>query len=115
MNSIKILITGSAGLIGQTLSKQLQQKGVQVVEFDTRLSLNTSGYGDVRDLNLLNEAIKDCQGVIHLAAVSRVIWGEQNPQLCMDVNVQGTHNILKAAYQASPRPWVIFGSSREVY
>jgi hypothetical protein len=36
----------------------------------------------------------DCQGIIQLAAVSRVVWGKQNPQLCRDINVQGTSNLL---------------------
>lgn len=115
MDIPKVLITGSAGLIGSLLTKQLVSKGIQVIELDTRISANSPGHGDVRDSKLLNQLIKDCQGVIHLAAVSRVVWGEQNPQLCWDVNVQGTHNLLKAAYQAPQKPWIILASSREVY
>jgi UDP-glucose 4-epimerase len=111
----KILITGSAGLIGSALTQQLLKKGLHVVECDIRLPMTAPGHGDVRDLNTLTKLIRDCQGIIHLAAVSRVVWGEQNPQLCWEVNVGGTHNIIKAAQQAPQQPWIIFASSREVY
>jgi UDP-glucose 4-epimerase len=53
--------------------------------------------------------------VIHLAAVSRVVWGQRDPESCWDTNVHGTRNILEAAWLAAPRPWVVFSSSREVY
>ena len=54
-------------------------------------------------------------GVIHLAAVSRVVWGQKNPELCWETNVTGVQNVLDAAREASSRPWVISASSREVY
>jgi nucleoside-diphosphate-sugar epimerase len=57
----------------------------------------------------------DCDGIVHLAAVSRVIWGEQQPELCVAINVDGTRNVLAAALTSRHRPWVIFASSREVY
>jgi nucleoside-diphosphate-sugar epimerase len=53
--------------------------------------------------------------VIHLAAVSRVIWGEREPELCRATNVGGLRNVLEAAASAPRRPWIIFASSREVY
>lgn len=54
-------------------------------------------------------------GIIHLAAISRVVWGEAQPDLCHLVNVGGTLNVLEHALQAGSRPWVIHASSREVY
>ena len=59
--------------------------------------------------------IAGCAGVIHLAAVSRVAWGERDAAGCWDTNVRGTRNVIEAAQLAGPRPWVVFSSSREVY
>lgn len=57
-----------------------------------------------------------CTGVIHLAAVSRVIWGERDPKRCLQNNVTGTRNIIEGVQSRSaPQPWLIFASSREVY
>ena len=71
--------------------------------------------GDVRDYQAVAQAMAECSGVIHLAAVSRVFWGEQNPGLCWETNVKGTENVLTAASRMNPKPWVIYSSSREVY
>ncbi len=115
MDRQRILVTGSKGLIGNALSNYLKKNSVDVIEVDSRAHPSSLGYGDVRDLSSLREQVDKCQGIIHLAAVSRVIWGEQNPPLCWDVNVGGTKQVLEMAYRSPCRPWVIFASSREVY
>ncbi len=61
-------------------------------------------------------AMAGCSGVVHLAAVSRVVWGERDPDHCHDVNVEGTRNVLSAAARRGVQaPWVLVASSREVY
>ncbi|MCG3222806.1 MAG: GDP-mannose 4,6-dehydratase, partial [Candidatus Heimdallarchaeota archaeon] len=37
------------------------------------------------------------------------------PQECIDVNIKGTLNIVEAAKKSKRKPWIILGSSREVY
>lgn len=110
-----VLVTGSLGLIGSLLVRELTANGIKVLELDNRAPRHQLNHGDVRDPLLLQQLVKNCRGIIHLAAVSRVVWGEQDPQLCWDVNVNGTQNILETAYQAPHNPWVIVASSREVY
>jgi len=109
----KILITGSSGLIGSSLSPMLKAKGIETIPFD--LHAPDNHFGDVRDIIQVRKAIQGCDGVIHLAAISRVHLGEQNPELCRGTNVQGVENILTAASESETKPWVIFTSSREVY
>ncbi len=115
MEEKKILITGSKGLIGHALKSQLQISGFQVIEIDLRYPQRHPNHGDVRDLKRLEALSQDCCGIVHLAGVSRVIAGEKNPELCWDMNVNGTHAILAAALKSPSRPWVIYASSREVY
>lgn len=71
--------------------------------------------GDVTDARQVCEAMSSCDGVLHLAAVSRVVWGERDPEGCWATNVGGLENILQAAQLHKNKPWVVFASSREVY
>lgn len=109
----RILITGSSGLVGSALAKELEHRGVDVVRFDLRAS--GGARGDVLEPADLAAAVADVSGVVHLAAVSRVLWGEHDPEGCWSTNVGGTRNVLEAAAKSSTAPWVIFASSREVY
>ncbi len=111
----KILMTGSAGLIGRALSPLLSQQHFQVIPFDKAYPQTHTNYGDITQIDSLRQAMQTCVGVINLAAVSRVIWGEQDPALCRLTNYQGVQNVLQVAQAQTNPPWVIFSSSREVY
>ncbi|MDM8546190.1 NAD(P)-dependent oxidoreductase [Candidatus Venteria ishoeyi] len=111
----KILITGAVGLIGRTLSPLLSQHHFQVIAFDKTYPQTHANYGDITQIETLRQAMQGCVGVINLAAVSRVIWGEQAPELCRLTNFQGMRNVLQVAQEQTTPPWVIFSSSREVY
>lgn len=109
----RLLITGSSGLIGSALKPRLWAKGVEVICLDVRES--GVAKGDICDRAHLGRVLHDVDGVIHLAAVSRVIWGEKDPERCWATNVDGLKNVLDLAASAPSRPWVISASSREVY
>jgi UDP-glucose 4-epimerase len=108
----RILITGSSGLVGTALARKLSTRGVDVVRLDIRAQ--GEAHGDIGDRDQLRPSLANVCGVIHLAAVSRVIWGERDPELCWATNVGGLRNVLELAESPST-PWVIFASSREVY
>lgn len=111
---MRILITGSSGLVGHALASQLREAGHAVVPFDLAPGAGEPAQ-DICDRAAVDAALADCDGVIHLAAVSRVAWGEADPELCQCVNVLGTHVLLQAALARPDRPWFLFASSREVY
>jgi nucleoside-diphosphate-sugar epimerase len=108
-----ILITGSSGLVGTALKSALLAEGCDVVGLDIRA--RGEARGDVRDQARVDEAVTGVDGIIHLAAVSRVVWGERDPQLCWATNVGGLRNVIEAAARSPRMPWLIFASSREVY
>jgi len=115
---MKILVTGSSGLIGNAICEKLSERRITPITMDINSSPNPKfhpKFSDVRDIVEVSRALKNVEGVIHLAAVSRVIDGEKNPTLCTSTNIQGTNNILDVLTKTDPYPWVIFGSSREVY
>lgn len=109
----KVLVTGSSGLIGRALVHALGKLGVRTEGLDVRAS--GTHHGDVRDAHRVRRAVSGCAGIVHLAAVSRVVWAEEDPEACWSTNVGGLRNVLAAAEATPCRPWVIFASSREVY
>ena len=109
----RILITGSEGLIGRVVREDLTAHGYLVKGLDLR-GLDDER-GDACDAAQVAKAVAACDGVLHLAAVSRVVWGERDPKHCWATNVGGLCNVLEAAQANVRRPWVIFASSREVY
>ena len=109
---MKILITGSAGFIGLALRTFLETQNISVVPFDIK---DEPKY-DIRDIEMLKQKVKDVNGIIHLAAVSRVITAQQEPLKCVSTNIGGSSNVLESArIMKNETPWVIFGSSREVF
>lgn len=112
---MKILVTGALGLIGSELSKALSLLNVHVKELDIRYATTNSAYADICNKEEIMDKIHDCDGVVHLAGISRIAWGESDPVLCNKINTQGTDNLLQACLHSKRKPWFIFASSREVY
>ncbi|WP_237342932.1 NAD-dependent epimerase/dehydratase family protein [Wolbachia endosymbiont of Folsomia candida] len=108
---MRVLITGSAGLIGSALMEKLEKQGYEVINCDIRLRDNPLSFFSEDIIPLLTK----CTGVIHLAAISRVVHGELYPELCQKVNVDGTMKLLELCKSLSNKPWFIYASSREVY
>jgi nucleoside-diphosphate-sugar epimerase len=109
-----VLVTGSSGLVGSALTTALRKHLFDVTPYDLRDPAGNVPQ-DVRAPDALARAAAGCCGVIHLAAVSRVVWGEQDPAGCMTTNAEGTRNVVAAALASPSRPWVVLASSREVY
>jgi len=114
VKSKSILITGHEGLVGSHLKKRLESLNYKIIGIDLK-SNNLQAKGDIRNYNLLKTKIYQADGIIHLAAVSRVITGEQNPDLCWETNAVASKNLLEIALNSPHKPWVIVASSREVY
>jgi len=108
---MKILVTGSGGLIGQPLTIALRGQGHDVLEFD----LKRSSQQDIRNRDAVRAALNGASGVIHLAAISRVGFAENSPELCKSVNELAFQQLLDICASSSRPPWLIFSSSREVY
>ncbi len=111
----RILVTGARGLIGTEVSRLLSSRHCHVTQVDRNFDLCHPGKVDTRNHELMHSLVQEVDGVIHLAAISRVVWGEQDPKQCWEVNVDATKNIVEAALESARRPWVVFASSREVY
>jgi nucleoside-diphosphate-sugar epimerase len=114
VNERTILVTGSSGLIGTALIGCFNAKNIACLGLDLR-SPEPADRIDIRDTARLIKIVSGVAGIVHLAAVSRVIDGERDAALCQAVNVVATGKMLDAALALPRRPWVIYASSREVY
>lgn len=121
---MKILITGGAGFIGSNLAKRLVNDGHEVVVLDSLLRGNkldkdtfakvTFIKGDVRDLELMISASKNCDLIFHFAAVLGVDIVADNPVETMDVEVIGTRNMIEAANINNVKK-VMYASTSGIY
>lgn len=119
------LVTGGAGFIGSHLVESLIAHGhsVRVLDsFSTGRWENLAAVqdqievieGDIRDPQVVERAMDGVEIVAHLAAIVSVQASLESPRETMDVNVEGTLNLLEAAHQAKARRF-LFASSAAVY
>jgi UDP-glucose 4-epimerase len=118
-----IFITGGAGFIGSHLAEELAHHGNNITIYDNLLTgrldnlseiPHTFIQGDIRNLDLLVEALQDCDIVFHLAALTSVTESMANMDEYLAVNLMGTINVLKAA-KANKVKKLILASSAAVY
>jgi NAD dependent epimerase/dehydratase len=126
----KILITGADGFIGSHLAEELVKQGFNVRAFVFYNSFNSWGWldhaedsikksldvfpGDIRDPHGVKTAMKDCDVVLHLAALIAIPYSYHSPDTYVDTNIKGTLNILQAARELEVKK-VIHTSTSEVY
>ena len=118
---MKVLVTGGAGFVGTNLTLSLLEHGYEVKIFDdlsTGLKQNIPRNAQFINASLLNtsklnNAIKDCDVVVHLGARGSVPRSIKDPIATHDVNSSGTLNVLEAARSSGSH--YIFSSSSSVY
>jgi len=121
---MKIFVTGGGGFIGRHLARYLSQNKFEITIFDD-LSNSTEDLirsignvnfvkGDIRDYELLEKSMKNHELVIHLAAKTSVSDSKENQENIMEVNVNGSINVLKSCKNCGI-PKLIATSSAAVY
>ncbi len=122
----KIVITGGAGFIGTALTQRLaDQNSVRIVDILRRNALADAGLdqhanvevvqADVRDAAAVERAVADADYVVHMASIAGVDTVLKNPVLTMEVSLEGTMNVLRAAQKCKKLKRVIDFSTSEVF
>ena len=129
INQSSVLVIGGAGFIGSHVVAELLKTDVErVVIFDnfargklhhltesledSRCEIYSNG-GDVRDIDILNDAMEGIDGVVHLAAMW-LLHCKDFPRTAFHVNIEGTFNVLEACVKNGVKR-LVYSSSASVY
>lgn len=120
MSKGKIFVTGGAGFIGSRVVKMLIEQG-----YDVRCLLrNTTNtrridglnyekfIGDITDAASLEEGMKGCTGVIHLASLSN--WKDIKSSKMPLVVIEGSKNVIESAKKNGNLKMVYVSSSTAI-
>ncbi|MDR0622037.1 MAG: NAD-dependent epimerase/dehydratase family protein [Deltaproteobacteria bacterium] len=121
----RVLVTGGAGFIGSHLVEALVRHGLKVSLIDDlsggkieNLSsvINRVEFyrDDIRNRPLVEKLVQGVTVVFHLAGISSVPQSQIDPSLCLDVNGQGTLNVLELAAKAGVKR-LVYASTSAVY
>lgn len=122
-----ILVTGGVGFIGSHVVDRLLLKNPKKIiildDFSrgTRQNIEEAVkhknvelvVGDIRDIEQVNNIVKGCDYVFHLAAI-RITKCAEDPRFCQEVLVDGTFNVLEACAKNKVKK-LILSSSASVY
>jgi UDP-glucose 4-epimerase len=119
---MRFLVTGGAGRLGSEVVRLSAERGHEIVAFDLPQARweNVSEIpgvvvfkGNITDAENVGEACRGVDGVIHLAAILPPA-SEENRELTMRVNVEGTRNIIESLQRRKNKP-IVFASSVSTY
>ena len=126
MKPQRILVTGGAGFIGSHSVDYLLRQDCNVFVLDNfssgkveNLDLHHPNLewmeGDVLEFPLLVDLLKNCDAVLHLAALASVPESIANPIYSMQVNTQGFLHVLQAVRECRKDIRIVYASSAAVY
>jgi UDP-glucose 4-epimerase len=118
----KVVVTGGAGFIGSNLTDALIERGYEVHIIDNlsggkRGNVNPKAIFHEKDIRSLSDIVpifENAKFVFHLAALPRVQYSIEHPDITSEVNVMGTQNVLMASEKAKVAR-VVFSASSSAY
>lgn len=112
---MRICVTGGAGFLGSHVADVLADEGHDVVVLDKDATTrHASKVVDITSLDDTVEALRDLDGVCHLAAVGDVYLAAREPWTAAAFNAVGTANVVEAARRNGLQK-LVYASTWEVY
>lgn len=122
---MNILVTGGAGFIASNIVDAYIAQGHRVTVIDNlwhgfRQNLNPNAKfvkADIRDLKAMRRIIKLTRPAIinHHAAIAEVVRSVQDPLSTVEVNVQGTINLLLAGGEQGIKKFIFASTGGAIY
>ena len=102
----RYLITGGTGFLGRSIVEALAKEGSDIVilDNDSRGSIDKLNLsrgikfikGDVRDSEIVSQAARNIDCIVHLAYINGTEFFYKKPELVLEVAVKGTMNAIDA-------------------
>jgi len=100
VGAARVLVTGSAGHLGEALVRVLRADGYDVTGVDIRPSPYTTMVGSVADRAVVRAGVTGVDAVLHAATLHKPHVGSHGKQAFVDTNVTGTLTLLEEAVAA---------------
>jgi UDP-glucose 4-epimerase len=97
---MRVLVTGSAGHLGEALVRVLHADGMDVAGLDVLESPHTSFVGSVAERDFVRGALKGVDAVLHAATLHKPHVASHTRRDFVEANVTGTLNLLEEAVAA---------------
>lgn len=94
---MKVLVTGSAGHLGEALMRVLEERGMDAVGIDKKDSPYTTKVGTISCRDFVAQSMKGIDAVIHCATLQKPHVVTHSHQDFIDTNLTGTLNLLEEA------------------
>jgi UDP-glucose 4-epimerase len=111
---MRMLVTGSAGHLGEALVRSLRDSGDEVVGLDILDSPFTTNVGSIVDRDFVRGWMGGVRIVFHPATLHKPHLVTHSPQSFVDTNITGTLNLLQEAVAAGVQSF-IFTSTTSVF
>jgi nucleoside-diphosphate-sugar epimerase len=103
---MKMLVTGSAGHLGEALVRTLSASGHEVASLDILESAFTTRIGSITDRSFVKRCVTGVQVVFHAATLHKPHVATHSRQDFIDTNVTGTLNLLEEAVHSGVESFV---------
>ena len=124
-----VLVTGGTGSFGKAFVRAVLDRYKvrrliiysrdELKQFEMAQDLNDVDYpclryliGDVRDLCRLEMAMRGVDVVVHAAALKQVPTAEYNPMECINTNVMGAENVVRASIRTGVRQVIALSTDK---
>jgi UDP-glucose 4-epimerase len=111
---MRILVTGSAGHLGEGLVRTLRERNHETVGLDILASPFTDRVGSIVDRATVKECIGDVSVVLHTATLHKPHVATHSRREFVETNITGTLNLLEEAISAGVESFV-FTSTTSVF
>ncbi|HMC19768.1 MAG TPA: NAD(P)-dependent oxidoreductase [Gemmatimonadales bacterium] len=111
---MRILVTGSAGHLGEALMRVLRGSDNETLGLDIKSSAFTDRVGSITERPVVRACMQGVEAVLHTATLHKPHIATHTRQEFVDTNISGTLNLLEEAAAAGVRRFV-FTSTTSVF
>jgi UDP-glucose 4-epimerase len=104
---MRILVTGSAGHLGEALMRTLPLSDCEAIGLDIKRSPFTQRLGSITDRGFVAHCVKSVDAVMHTATLHKPHIASHTRQQFIDTNITGTLILLEEAAAAGVKSFVL--------